>query len=120
MICTIRTTITALTLAASLAACATSPDRIKPAYVSSAPFDVMSCPELLGRQMELQHERDELANRIERRRRSDSIMVGVGVAVAWPALLFIKGNGDVKAQYARVSGEYQAASTAVAAQGCVG
>lgn len=106
------------TCALALSGCATSAKKIQPTFVSQARYEHMQCDQLRYLFAELSSKKAAIADRIDKRRTSDKIMVGVGTFVAWPALFFIKGNGDVKQEYADVSGEHDAVRAAMDVRGC--
>lgn len=113
-----RTT-TLIALSLTLSACATSPGKIQPSHISTVRYDTMSCEQITGHLDEVNDTLAQIERRIEKRRTSDKIMVGVGALVAWPALFFIKGDGDVKKQYADALGERNALVRVAQTRGCV-
>lgn len=101
-----RPWLTAL-LATGLYACAHSSDQIAAQYVSPLVYEDYDC-----RQISAEHERinrrvHQLAASIDKNARGDSIAMGVGLVLFWPALFFIDGDSPEAAEYARLKGEYE-------------
>ena len=46
--------------------------------------------------------------------------MGVAAVVFWPALFFVKGDGEQAAEYARLKGEHEAINHAAIMKGCLG
>ena len=102
----------------SVAGCATSPTKITSNYVSPVKYGHYTCGQLAMELERVQTQANQLHARLEGRRTNDKIMVGVGLLVAWPALLLIKGNNSRKAEYAQLKGDYEALMVAHNAQRC--
>jgi type II secretory pathway component PulL len=102
----------------SLSACASSPKKIQAAYVSPVKYQNYDCDQLAAEQAALVQKANELTGNLNKRRKNDKIMMGVGLVVAWPALFFLKGNGGKKAQLAAVKGDYDAVQTSQTQKKC--
>lgn len=98
-------------LAASvmLSACATSPNKISAAYVSPLKYENYDCSQVGVEQASIEQRTNVLYHNLKSRNNSDKWMMGVGLLVAWPALLFMKGNNSAEnAEYAQLKGDYEA------------
>jgi len=91
---------------AALTACASQPDDIHTAYVSTLQYKKYDCDQLSmeaervsGRTVELYHSLKTTAD-------DDEVQMAVGVLLLWPTLFFLEGGDDARAQeYARLKGE---------------
>ncbi|MEI9928257.1 MAG: hypothetical protein WDN44_11905 [Sphingomonas sp.] len=104
--------------ALAVSGCATSPKKIEANYIPAATYQHLDCTQLRNEMIQVGARRDALYQRIKRRNKSDKIVTGVGVLVAWPALFFLKGNGAVRDQYALLMGQYNALSENYKAKEC--
>jgi hypothetical protein len=108
-------------LAASvmLSACATAPSKITAAYVSPLKFENYDCSQVAVEQASVEQRTNVLYHNLKSRNNSDKWMMGVGLLVAWPALLFMKGNNSAEnAEYAQLKGDYEALRQASVAKRC--
>lgn len=105
--------------ALALSGCATPSQNIEARAVPIDGYLRLSCDDLLAEETRVEEKRDALADQIGRRRTSDDIVTGVGLLVAWPALAFIKGNSEVKGQYAYLLGKHETLVHAFDQKGCV-
>ena len=95
--------------AALLSGCASSPSGIQAAYVSPATYQNLSCEQIDTEIMAVDAKANELYHRINRRSSNDSIYMGVGLLLAWPALLFLSGGKSHEAaQYGQLKGSKDA------------
>jgi hypothetical protein len=77
-----------------------------------------SCAQLSVEDEMLRSQVAELKGAVDRTATNDKVMVGVGVLLFWPALFFIKGDGEEQSQYAHLKGEHDAIQHAFLLQGC--
>jgi hypothetical protein len=91
-----------------IAGCATSSSEIRPSYVSPLQYQSFSCQQIGAEAARISSRAAEVAGVQDSKREDDKIATGVGVIVFWPALFFIKGDGQTAAELARLRGEYEA------------
>lgn len=102
-----------------LSACATHPNKISAAYVSPLKYQSYDCQQIGFEQAHVERRTNELYQRLKSRNNSDNWMMGLGLFVAWPALLFMKGNnGAENTEYAQLKGDYEALRTASVQKKC--
>ena len=102
-----------------LAACATHPNKISAAYISPLKYQNYDCQQIGWEQANVERRTNELYHHLKSRNNSDNWMMGVGLFIAWPALLFMKGNnGTENTEYAQLKGEYEALRTAAIQRKC--
>ena len=105
-------------VALALTGCATQPKDIAPAYVSTMGYEKLSCAQL---QIEAQNVSAAAAAAVgqqEQKSRNDSVAMGVGLVLFWPALFFMKGNGTEANEVAQLKGEMTAIQTVSDAKSC--
>jgi hypothetical protein len=111
----------ALSIAAlglTLSGCATGSGNIRAEYTPPMMYQGYSCQQLAMEDERLRSNVAELKGDVDHNSTNDKIMTGVGVALFWPALFFIKGNGEAESQYAELKGQHQAVQQAFAMKGC--
>lgn len=114
----LKKTVTALAAVSMLAACATPPKDIAPAYVSTGLYENLSCAQL-RREAEGVSQRAAVAyGKQEKNRNQDAAMTGVSIILFWPAAFFLKGDGADAAEVARLKGEMQAIEQVNRVKGC--
>ena len=92
-----------------LSACATAPSKIAASYVSPMKFQNYDCSQVAFEQASIEQRTTTLYHTLKKRNNSDKWMMGVGLVVAWPALLFMKGNNSAQnSEYAQLKGDYDA------------
>lgn len=95
-------------LATGLYACAHSSDQIAAQYVSPIVYEDYDCRQISAEYERINRRVHQLAASIDKNARGDSIAMGVGLVLFWPALFFIDGDSPEAAEYARLKGEYEA------------
>ena len=108
--------ISAVSLA--LAGCATGSSGVVTSYASPMMYGGYNCAQLAAEDEMLRAQVAELKGTVDRTATNDKVMVGVGVVLFWPALLFIKGDGEAQSQYAHIKGEHDAIQHAFLLRGC--
>ncbi|WP_205743072.1 hypothetical protein [Halioglobus maricola] len=99
-------TVGALTLTVG---CASNPDKIGAAYVSTAKYQQFSCPQVAEEMDYVGQRTRTLYNQLKRERTADNWQMGVGLVLFWPALFALEGgDGPEAAEYANLQGEYEA------------
>lgn len=102
-----------------LSACATAPSKIAPAYVSPLKYQSYDCSQIGFEQASIEQKTTQLYHSLKKRNTNDKVMMGVGLFLAWPALLFMKGNNSAQnAEYAQLKGDYEALRSSSVAKKC--
>ena len=103
----------------SLSACASSPKKISATYVSPMKYQNHDCQQIGLEQANVEQRTNVLYHSLKKRNTNDKVMMGVGLLVVWPALLFLKGNnGAQNVEYAQLKGDYDALRNASVARKC--
>lgn len=105
-------------VASILTSCATAPNAIEAAYVSSYAYDNYSCKQIASETTRISYRADRLMGVQNQRASSDALTMTVGLFVFWPALFFIKGKGTNEFQIARLKGEMEAIEEASIQKQC--
>ena len=101
--------VSAFVCAAVLSGCASSPARISAAYVSPLAYRNLTCDDIDTEIYAVDNKATDLYRRLKHRANGDAWKMGVGVFVAWPALLFLSGgNGEQATEYAQLKGQKDA------------
>ena len=108
----------ALASAALLSACASSPKKIRAAYVSPAKYQNFSCDQLALERTAVAYRANVLYHSLNRRANADAAKMGVGVVLFLPTLFFLKGNGAKAAEFAQMKGDYIALRLSAEDRGC--
>ena len=115
-----RRTFTATTIltaaALTLAACAQSPASIEAQQVSAVPYQGMSCAQARSENARIQNRLAAVTAQQESRAASDAMMMGVGLLLFAPAVLFVGHGHDHADEIGRLRGEAQAVNARLA--GC--
>ncbi len=89
--------------------CASSPDKIKTAYVSPLQYKDYNCNQVAGEMERVSRRVNELHGGLKKKANTDSAQMAVGVLLLWPTLFFLEGGDGPEAQeYARLKGENEA------------
>jgi hypothetical protein len=91
-----------------LAACASSSDAIRPAYVSPLQYQHLTCHQIGGEMERVSRRAAEVAGVQDSNKTSDAWVTGATIVLFWPAAFFIKGDGATAAELARLKGEFEA------------
>lgn len=95
-------------LSSILLACASHPDKIDAAYVSSLKYEAYSCAQLAAEMETVELRTGELYQQLRRTRRGDNWQAGVGLLLL-PTLFALEGGDGVEAsEYAFLKGDYEA------------
>ena len=90
-----------------LAACASKSENISAAYVSPIEYQDYSCRQVRGEMRRLSRRVSEISGVQDAQATKDSVALGVGLIVFWPALFFMIGK-DKGEELSRLKGEYEA------------
>ena len=114
---TILKTITALTAAASISACAASPESIAPAYVSPTAYSGQTCGQLNVAAAQLNARLATATGQQAKQASNDAALTAVALLLFWPAAFAIGGN-DQSPAIAQMRGEAEAIRSSAVARGC--
>ncbi|UAA37654.1 hypothetical protein KIH87_13160 [Paraneptunicella aestuarii] len=104
--------------ALALGGCASHSKDIAAAYVSPIEFENHSCEQLSEESRRVNRRATQLAGNIDETASNDSVQMGVGLVLFWPALFFLDGDGTQAQEYARLKGEMEAIEIAYSKKSC--
>ncbi len=107
----------AMTAAAVLSACSSSPDKISAQYVSPLEYHSYDCDQIEMELRRVNRRLIEVTGAQEKEANKDAIAMGVGLVLFWPALFFLAGE-DHAAELGRLKGEYEALESAAIQKKC--
>lgn len=110
----------ALATALTVAGCATSSDKIAPAYISPMQYQSYDCDQLTAESSRLNQRVLTLQGQVDKAAANDKALTGVGAILFFPALFFLGGNQQQEAEYGRLKGEYEAIQQAATLKKCPG
>jgi hypothetical protein len=90
-----------------LSGCAASSDSISAQYVSPVHYQSYNCNQIRGEMSRVSRRVNEVTGVQDAQRSKDSVALGVGLVLFWPALFFMIGS-DKKEELGRLKGEYEA------------
>lgn len=106
-------------LALLLAACASSPDKLPAASVSTLQYENHSCRQIAAEVDRVERQVNDLYYRLDKKASGDAMQMGVGMVLFWPALFFLEGgDGPEAAEYSRLKGEMQALEKVAIKKNC--
>lgn len=106
-------------LTSTLVACASNPDKIDAAYVSSLKYRNYDCDQLALEMDYVSQRTNKLYQRLKSERKADNWQLGVGLLLFWPSLFFLEGgDGPEATEYAQLKGEYEALRTNAVQRKC--
>lgn len=108
----------AVCAALSLAACATSPDKISASYVSPLQYQGYDCGQIRSELVRIGRRVDEVTGHQRKQANNDALAMGVDLVLFWPALFFLAGGNDKKEELGRLKGEYDALQEAAVVKRC--
>jgi hypothetical protein len=91
----------------SMTACAEHSRNIQASYVSPVQYQEYSCKQIRGEMMRVSHKVNEVAGVQDKTASNDSVAMGVGLVLFWPALFFMAGH-DQHVELAELKGQYDA------------
>ena len=109
--------IAAFLAASMLSACASSPDKISPSYVSPLEYSNLDCDQVRSELLRVSDHVREVSGVQARAHTRDQVAMGVGLVVFWPALFFLM-EGDKKEELGRLKGQYDALDDAAIRNKC--
>ncbi len=114
----IKKIIAALAVASTLAACATPPKDIAPAYVSTSLYENLSCQQLRSEAEGVSARAAAAYGKQSSNQGRDAAMTTVSLVLFWPAAFFLKGDGADAAEVSRLKGEMAAIEQVNRIKGC--
>lgn len=109
-----------LFVALAVAGCATSSDKIAPAYISPMQYQAYDCDQLTAESIRLNQRVLSLQGQVDKAAANDKALTGVGVILFFPVLFALGGNQQQEAEYGRLKGEYEAIQQAATLKKCPG
>lgn len=100
-----------------LVACASKSDNISAAYVSPLQYQGYNCNQIRSELARVSRRVNEVAGVQDSQASKDSVALGVGMVLFWPALFFMIGK-DKEEELARLKGEYEALEQAAIQKDC--
>lgn len=113
-----RKTVAAVSAAALMTACASSPDNIEAQYVSPMMYQSYTCDQITMELQRIGARVSEVTGQQRRAANSDAVAMGVGLVIFWPALFFLAGDNDKREELSRLRGEYDALQQAGNLKNC--
>ncbi|MBU1174906.1 MAG: hypothetical protein KKH72_05840 [Alphaproteobacteria bacterium] len=101
-----------------LTSCAKPPKDISASYVDPAAYRNMSCDQLQAEAIVLANQARMAVGQQQSKADMDATMVGVGIIVAWPALLFTSRDTTGEATIANLRGHMNAIELASSQKSC--
>ena len=115
-----QTTISlAVILCLLISGCASSPDSIEAAYVSPLEYQSYDCDQLGQEMRRVGRKVQEVTGHQDDEATGDTVAMGVGLVIFWPALFFLIGS-DREEELARLKGEAEAVEQAAIGKNCRG
>ena len=106
-----------LAATALVSACATPPEKIAPAAISSSTYSEFDCNQVRQELLRVHERVTSIAGMQRTKAKKDAMAVGVGLAVYWPALFLVAG-GDMDKELASLKGQYDALSATAQEKNC--
>jgi len=102
------TGIACVTVALSLTACATPPEKIQAAYISPLEYQSYDCGQLSQELQRVTDRANETAGVVQKDASHDNTSMAVAAILFWPALFFVHGNGPEAVEFAALKGRRDA------------
>lgn len=97
--------------------CSTHPDDIEAAYVSPTEYADYDCSQLRAELQRVNRRVMEVTGQQRDEAQGDSVAMGVGLVLFWPALFFLAGD-DKEDELSRLKGQYNAIEEAAIKKKC--
>jgi hypothetical protein len=110
--------VTAVLLVSIIAGCADGSKNVTSSYVSPLQYQSYSCSQLAEEASRVSARAAQLSGVQDKNASNDAVATGVALVIFWPALFFIKGNKETKAELARLKGEIEALESASIKKKC--
>jgi hypothetical protein len=113
-----KTVISTLAIAATLAGCASQPQDVAAAYVSPTVYSGMSCKNLNVEAQRVNQRLSVATGQQSKAASNDAALTAVTLVLFWPAAFFIGGDKATAAELGRLKGESEAIQSAAVRKGC--
>lgn len=104
--------------ASLLTACASHSDEIASQYTSPMMYSGFTCNQISMEMASISRRASSLGGQIDEKANGDAWQTGIGIALFWPALFFIDGDGANAQEYGRLKGEMEALEKAAIQKDC--
>lgn len=111
-----RTALAAAT--AFLAACASDPADIAPAYVPASHYARHNCQAIATEMASVERRTYALYHKLQDESDADAGLTMLGMLGVWPLLFMLDGDGPEAQEYAYLKGEFNALQMAARQKGC--
>ena len=105
-------------VALTTAGCAQKSADVVATYVSPLQYQSYSCRQLAEEASRVTTKAAQIAGVQDQNANGDAVATGVALVIFWPALFFIGGNKETKAELARLKGELDAIESASIQKKC--
>ncbi|WJG10356.1 hypothetical protein [Aliiglaciecola sp. LCG003] len=103
----------------AISGCASKSKDIPATYVSPNEYASLDCPTLQAEITDISTRVNTITGQVDKEASNDSMQMGIGLVLFWPALLFLEGgDGALQADYALLKGKYEAANTQFSRKNC--
>lgn len=102
----------------SLGACASHTNEIAAAYISPLEYDDYSCKQINAEISRVSRRANQVAAEVNDNASGDSVAMGVGLILFWPALFFIDGDTPQAQEYAELKGRFTALEDVAIKKNC--
>lgn len=110
-------TVSMVSLGIFAGGCASRPEKIQASYVSPLQYSDFSCKQIKGEIARVGRKMNEITGAQDKTASDDSVAMGVGLVLFWPALFFIDSK-DQSVELARLKGEFDALEQAAIQKDC--
>lgn len=107
-----------LSLVGFLSACASNTSEIAASYVSPMEYESYNCKQLSSEISRVTRRANQVAHDVNKNAEGDSIAMGAGLILFWPALFFIDGDTPQAQEYAELKGRFNALEDAMVKKNC--
>lgn len=108
----------AVLIAAAVAGCASSSDKIAASYVSPLQYQNYTCQQLAEEAQRISSRASVVSGVQDQKATNDAIATGVAIVLFWPAAFLVGGNDQTTAELARLKGEFEAVERASIQKNC--
>jgi hypothetical protein len=108
----------AMLMAAAVAGCASSSEKIAASYVSPLQYQSYTCQQLAEEAQRISSRATIVSGVQDQKATNDAIATGVAIVLFWPAAFMVGGNDQTTAELARLKGEFEAVERASVQKNC--
>ena len=105
-------------IAAAVAGCASSSDKIAATYISPLQYQNFTCLQLAEEAQRISSRATLVSGVQDQKATNDAIATGVAIVLFWPAAFMVGGNDQTTAELARLKGEFEAVERASIQKNC--